>query len=176
MEQSLPLHVTVFYNYEDIDFQQFGLLISVSPFERKDLEIPHIHFIPKMLHMGVGCRRMCDKDGIAKYIEQKLHENGLSPKALADISTIELKKDEPLVADLKEYFGNLPVQIYTSEELQKIDVPNPSAKVKSVTQSVSVSEASAIYSAQGGELCRGIVKRICPKGAYRNSGGRSWRP
>ncbi len=152
LEQSLPLHVTVFYNYEDIDFQQFELLISVSSFERKEVAIPHIHFIPKMLHMGVGCRRMCDKDGIAKYIEEKLYENGLSPKSLADISTIELKKDEPLVADLKEYFGNLPVHIYTSEQLQKIEVPNPSAKVKSVTQSVSVSEASAIYSAQGGEL------------------------
>lgn len=152
LEQTCPKHTTVFYRYEDIDFEVFELLISVSPFERKEVAIPHIHFIPKMLHMGVGCRRLCAKDGIADYIEKQLKANGLSPKALADISTIELKKDEPLVADLKAYFGDLPVQIYSSEELQKIEVPNPSAKVKSVTQSVSVSEASAIYSAQGGKL------------------------
>ncbi len=152
LEQSLPPHVEVFYHVEDIDFQKFELLISVSPYLREAIEKPHIHFIPKMLHMGVGCRRMCNKEGIAHYIEQQLKANGLSPKALADIATITLKKDEPLVADLQASFGDLPVQIYTSKDLQKIEVPNPSQKVKSVTQSVSVSEASAINAAQGGKL------------------------
>ncbi len=152
LEQTLPKHVNVFYSIADIKLSDYKLLIIVSPFLYPKLDIPYIHFIPKVLHIGSGCRRMCKKEGIASYIEQELIKQNISPKAIADISTIELKKDEPLMADLKKFFGNVQLNIYTSQELQGIEVPNPSAKVKSVTNSVSVSEASAIASAQGGKL------------------------
>ena len=45
-----------------------------------------------------------------------------------------------------------PFHTYTSEELKDIPVPNPSEKVLEVTESPSVSEASAIYAAHGGPL------------------------
>ena len=45
-----------------------------------------------------------------------------------------------------------PFHTYTSEELKEIPVPNPSEKVLEVTESPSVSEASAIYAAHGGPL------------------------
>ncbi len=152
LEKTKPEHVEIFYSFSDIKVSDFELIIVVSPYRYDDVEIPCIHFIPKVLHMGAGCRRMCQKDGIADYINRELKKNNIHSKAIADISTIELKKDEPLMADLQSYFGNLPLKIYTSKDLQDIEVPNPSAKVKSVTNSVSVSEASAIASAQYGKL------------------------
>lgn len=151
LEQSLSENVSVFYAFSEIDCTKFDLLISVSPYVY-DVSIPHIHFIPKVLHLGVGCRRQCVPKGIAAHIEAVLAAKGISMLSIGSLSTIELKKEEPLLADLQKHFGQLPLHIYTSEELQEIDVPNPSAKVKQVTQSVSVSEASAIVSAEGGKL------------------------
>ena len=45
-----------------------------------------------------------------------------------------------------------PFKTYPAETLNKISVPNPSARVKEATASASVSEAAAIYSAGGGLL------------------------
>lgn len=152
LEQTLPSYVTVFYKFEDINLADFELLLVVSPYLYSQVEMPCIQFIPKVLHLGVGCRRQCKKEGISDYIEKELRKQNISPDAIADLSTITLKKDEPLMPDLQAHFGGIPLHIYSSEELQTIEVPNPSAKVKEVTQSVSVSEASAIASAEGGEL------------------------
>lgn len=152
LEQSLPEHTTVFYQFSDVPIANFDLLIVVSPYQYHQLPIPCIAFIPKVLHLGVGCRKLCQPDGIAEYINNQLRKKALSPKAIADISTIALKKDEPLMPVLQAYWGDVPLRIYEAEDLQKIEVPNPSEKVKSVTTSVSVSEASAIASADGGTL------------------------
>ncbi len=152
LEKTIPEHVKVFYSFSDINLADFELLIMVSPYTHGNIETPYIHFIPKVLHLGAGCRRMCEKTGIASYISNELNKRNIHTKAIVDISTIELKKDEPLMADLQEHFGKIPLKIYTSDDLKDIEVPNPSAKVKSVTNSVSVSEASAIASAQGGKL------------------------
>lgn len=152
LEQTLPEHVEVFAAISEIDLDKFELLLIVSPYLYEGLGISYIHFIPRVLQLGVGCRRQCLKEGIATYIEATLKEKRIAPQAIASLATIELKKEEPLVADLQKHLGNLPLYIYTAEELQGIEVPNPSAKVKQVTSSVSVAEASAIVSAEGGQL------------------------
>ncbi len=152
LEKDTPQHVETFYSFKEINPTDYELLIIVSPYKYANIATPYIHFIPKVLHLGAGCRRMCKKDGIASYISNELRKRNIHTKAIADISTIELKKDEPLIANLQSYFGNLNLKIYKSEDLQSVEVPNPSAKVKAVTNSVSVSEASAILSAKGGKL------------------------
>lgn len=152
LEHSKPQHVNIFYNIKDIDFSKYELLIIVSPFLYRDVSIPVIQFIPSCLHLGVGCRKLCNPDGISMYICKQLTEQGISPFAITSINTIELKKDEPLLKTLQQDLNNIPIHIYKSEELQEVEVPNPSEKVLSVTNSVSVSEASALLSANNGLL------------------------
>ena len=101
--------------------------------------------------MGVGCRKQCNPTGIWAYIGDELKRHGLSPLAVKVVTTIELKKDEPMVADLVRNLS-AKMQIYRPEELKDIEVPNPSGKVFEVTGACSVSEATALKSAGNTKL------------------------
>lgn len=58
-----------------------------------------------------------------KGIIEKLEEYNISPQSIITISTINVKRDEPVVKSLqKEY----EVFFYTAEELATMDVPHPS--------------------------------------------------
>lgn len=87
-----------------------------------------------------------------QHIIATLIDNNLCPESIADISSIDLKKDEALLALLAYGIMDCPFKTYPADVLNKLAVPNPSAKVKEVTQSSSVAEAAAIQSAGGGFL------------------------
>lgn len=77
---------------------------------------------------------------------------GFNLKSIADVSSINLKKDEPILKELADIYLRSPFKTYAAKELDKVPVPHPSSKVKEVTGSDSVSEAAAILSAEGGPL------------------------
>ena len=142
MERTAPKHVSLFYHFDDIDQQQFEALIAVTPYIYPT-SIPTLYYRPAILHLGVGCRRGCSPLGIQKHIFRTLENTGLSPLSLKSVSTIDLKKDEPLIHELIRD-NNTELHIYTAEELQGIEVPNPSAKVLDVTSIPGVAEACAL--------------------------------
>lgn len=151
LERTKPEHVDIFYKYKDIDPTEYELLIAVTPFIYSDA-IPTIYYRPKVLHLGIGCRKDCNPEGISKFIAHKLIENRISSLSIKDISTIDLKKDESLIQDLQKTFGNIPVNIYTADDLKDIEVANPSEKVEEITSVQGVSESTAIKSAERGIL------------------------
>ena len=153
LERTVPSHVSIFYSFEAIPQQDYELLMIVSP-QQYDTSIPTITYIPKVLHLGMGCRKDMQGDPTVVYehIKDVLRDKRLYPEALADVNTIDLKKCEPVLTLLAYGFMECPFHTYTSEELKDIPVPNPSEKVLEVTESPSVSEASAIYAAHGGPL------------------------
>lgn len=160
---TLPKHVVLVHSVEEIKTKGFSLAIIVSH-RIYDLEIPTVFYRPQVLHIGIGCRRQCQPQGIAQEIERRMISLGYSPKSLATISTIELKKDEPLLAELKEYFSLDAPTIYQAEELELIETPNPSEKVRTVTGVGGVSESSAILSADMGRLVIEKQKGCLSKG------------
>ena len=153
LERTVPSHVSIFYSFEAITQQDYELLMIVSP-QQYDTSIPTITYIPKVLHLGMGCRKDMQGDPTVVYehIKDVLRDKRLYPEALADVNTIDLKKCEPVLTLLAYGVMECPFHTYTSEELKDIPVPNPSEKVLEVTESPSVSEASAIYAAHGGPL------------------------
>ena len=153
LERTVPSHVSIFYSFEAIPQQDYELLMIVSP-KQYDTSIHTITYIPKVLHLGMGCRKDMQGDPTVVYehIKDVLRDKRLYPEALADVNTIDLKKCEPVLTLLAYGVMECPFHIYTSEELKEIPVPNPSEKVLEVTESPSVSEASAIYAAHGGPL------------------------
>ena len=153
LERTVPSHVSIFYSFEAIPQQDYELLMIVSP-QQYDTSIPTITYIPKVLHLGMGCRKDMQGDPTVVYehIKDVLRDKRLYPEALADVNTIDLKKCEPVLTLLAYGVMGCPFHTYTSEELKDIPVPNPSEKVLEVTESPSVSEASAIYAAHGGPL------------------------
>lgn len=153
LERTVPSHVSIFYSFEAIPQQDYELLMIVSP-KQYDTSIHTITYIPKVLHLGMGCRKDMQGDPTVVYehIKDVLRDKRLYSEALADVNTIDLKKCEPVLTLLAYGVMECPFHTYTSEELKDIPVPNPSEKVLEVTESPSVSEASAIYAAHGGPL------------------------
>ena len=151
LESTLPDHVKVFTGYNDIDLSQFELLITVGP-HIYDAPIPVLGFYPQVLHVGVGCRKQCNPDGIPEYIENCLNQEGLSPLSIAGIGTIELKKDEPLLLALQSRWPWARTNIWSATDLEGIEVPNPSEKAFEVTGVYGVAEGAALRSSDDGVL------------------------
>lgn len=152
LETTKPDHVDVFYKFEDIDQSKYELLIAVTPNIYIENKLEAIYYRPKVLHLGIGCRKDCNPSGISDYIKTELKKNNIDWHSIKDVSTIDIKQNEVLLLDIQESFGNIPINIYTAENLKDIDIPNPSEKVESVTSLGGVSESSAIRSANHGNL------------------------
>ena len=163
MERTVPENIKVFYRYEDIDFTKFSYLIAVTPFVH-DAPVPSLWYRPQTINLGIGCRRQCPVEGIAEYIKKELTAGGISPLSVKSISTIELKKDEPLIKELQHSFDEADVNIYGADELKDMDIPNPSDKVFEVTGVYGVAESSAMKAAGGARLIMEKQKGVLTTG------------
>lgn len=135
------------------DNEGLKLVIAVTPhIYGGESDVPVLHFHPQVLCLGVGCRKDCDPEGVADYIEKELKRSHISSLSLKSLATIYLKKDENLIHDLSHHFLLGNPQIFSPEQLDGIQVPNPSQKVKEVTGVWGVAESCAIAGADGGPL------------------------
>ncbi len=151
LEAETPSHVTVFRNFNDIDPEKFSLIIAVTPFVYESA-VPILYYRPKVICIGVGCRKDCLTDGIDNYIDSVLEQHRISPLAVGTIATIELKRDEHLIKCLADHWQIPSPSIFSAGELENIDVPNPSETVHNVTGSWGVAEAAAIKASDFGPL------------------------
>ncbi|MFI3278695.1 MAG: precorrin-4 C(11)-methyltransferase [Rikenellaceae bacterium] len=152
MERTKPSNVEVFYSLESIDQSLFELIIAVTPYIYPEASCDILYFHPRVLHLGVGCRRDCSTEGVAEYILTHLTANNIAPQSIASISTIDIKQHEPLLDELQQRLSIGDRRIYSAEELATIEVANPSPRVEQQTGTSSVSEAAATLSASYGEL------------------------
>ena len=149
MEASLPENVRLIK--DPAEAADYRLTIAVTPYIY-NVESPILYYRPHVLNLGLGCRRGCNPQGVAEYIERILTEKGIAPSAVKSLSTIDLKRDEALVSSLSEWKNIDSCNIYTSQELEEIEVPNPSETVRNVTGTASVAESCAIKASGGGRL------------------------
>lgn len=164
LESNLPGHVRVFNRFDQINFEDFSLLIAVTPFLH-NAPIPTLCYRPHVLHVGVGCRKQCNPAGVPQYITDCLNSNGLSELSVSSIDTIELKKDEPLIDALKTEWPQASVRIYAAGELENIEVPNPSDKAFAATGLYGVAESTAMKAAGNDSLLiekqKGLISEGC---------------
>ncbi|WP_373721113.1 precorrin-4 C(11)-methyltransferase, partial [Bacteroides heparinolyticus] len=156
MEAHLPSHVAVFYRPEDIEPSRFELILCVSPQVPRFTETPMICYVPRALHLGIGLARQAGPTReVLTAIEETLKEQGIVPAAIASISTIDAKSEEPVVKALqKEY----TVNFHTAEELASMEVPHPSPTVMKHMGTASVCEAAALLTAANSQLLLPKVK------------------
>ncbi len=141
LERPLPEHVSVFYRFEDIRPEAFRLIIAVTPFIYT-ADVPILYYRPRVLHVGIGCRRDSAPEGVAEHMAAVMEAHRLSPLAIRSVATIELKKDEPLFHALAQTW-EAEKHVYRADELADITVPNPSQKVFDTTGVWGVSESTA---------------------------------
>ena len=107
-----------------------GIYLTVTdkePFENT------LRLIPKVLHLGIGCRRGIEKEAVERAVAQVFQENGLDFRAVKCAASIDLKQNEEgLLSFCQEH--NIPITFYTAEKLK--DLPGdftPSPFVQKVT-------------------------------------------
>lgn len=105
---------------------------------------------PRVLTLGLGCRRDTPKEAIEEAVKTVLKENGLRIEAVARAASIDLKANERGLLSYCTEHG-FPVEFFTARELQKASGEfTPSKFVQSVTGVDNVCERAAVM--YGGKL------------------------
>ena len=110
-----------------------------------------LHLVPRIGVLGVGCRRGTTACQLEDSFAAFCAASGLSPEAVCAAASIDLKKDEPGLAEFCKAHG-WPITFYPADELRAVPGQfTPSAFVASVTGVDNVCERSAVK-ASGGTL------------------------
>ncbi len=92
-----------------------------------------LHLLPRNLVLGVGCKRGTTREQLQAVLHAVLEENGLDPRRICRVGTIDLKQDENGLLALCEGEG-WPIEFFTAEALRAAEGSFPaSAFVQSVT-------------------------------------------
>ena len=135
------------------DSGELGICVSprdLRPFEQTLL------LVPRVLRVGIGCRRGTEKSAVAGAVAKVFVENHLRPEAVAAAASIDVKADE---AGLLEYCEEMgwPIEFYSAAQLNAVPGDfTASAFVKSTVGVDNVCERAAMI--RGG-------RRIVPKTA-----------
>ena len=128
-----------------------------------------VRLIPRVLHLGIGCRRGIEKEAVKRAVFEVLEGAGLDIGAVKDVSSIDLKKEEQgLLAFCEEM--NWPIDFYPAEELKQVQGEfTPSAFVQSVTGVDNVCERAAMMKSR-----KLIVKKTAVSGVTVACGEEDW--
>lgn len=122
--------------------------------------------LPKIVHLGIGCRRNTPLEKIEALVLPELEKLKLDKRCIVALASVDLKKDEQgLLAFAKKY--RLAANFYTADELNAVEGEfTPSAFVKSVVGVSNVCERSAVLDSKGGRLllrktsCDGVTLAV----------------
>ena len=151
LESTLPPHVTLVKDVETSTLKSFRALIVVSPRRvYPDMDIPYVHFIPKVITYGIGLAHQAGPAlDVMSDIDEVVENHGFFNLA-REYCTIDVKADEPVVKLLQT--DPYPVKFFTAEELSEVEVPTPSDVVSKHVGTPSVCEAAAILGSNHGKL------------------------
>lgn len=126
------------------DSGEVGICISVYREESFDKTL---RLIPRILHLGIGCRKGTDISVIREAVDTVLKENNIDHQAVKCVASIDLKAEEAgLLAYCQE--EKLPVDFYSNQELKAVPGEfTPSEFVQSITGVDNVCERSALIGA-----------------------------
>lgn len=118
-----------------------------------------LHLIPKVLTLGVGCRRGTPWADLEAAVTDFLRDTGCHPAAVRQVCTIDLKKAEPGLLALCRA-RDLPLVTYSAAELAAVPGDfTPSEFVRQVTGVDNVCARSAkLGSGPHGKLLRGKTR------------------
>jgi cobalt-precorrin 5A hydrolase len=135
-----------------------AILITHELIPEEALEKLPVHVVirPKVLSVGLGCNRGTTLEEFEEGIFSILGRYRLSEKSIKTLATAELKRDEEGLLKFADKHG-LPIQFWSKEELETVQIPNPSETVSRFVGVRGVAEPAAILSARGGQL---IVEKV----------------
>lgn len=125
--------------------------------------------VPKVIRLGIGCRRGTAQETIAAAVQEALDRYGVHARAVKSAASIDLKRDEPGLLAFGRAAG-LPLEFYTAEALQNVEGTfTPSEFVRRVTGVDNVCERAALTG--GGEL---IIRKFAREGVTVAAAAEHW--
>ena len=103
-----------------------------------------LQLIPPCLILGVGLKKGKTEQELLAFIRKVLQANGLLEKAIGQVASIDLKKEEPALWMAAETYV-VPLRFFTAEELMQVKGEfSKSAFVQAVTGADNVCERAVI--------------------------------
>ena len=115
---------------------------------------------PRCLEAGIGCNRGTGEHEILDLIKTTFKAHDLALGSLKSLNTIEAKRHEKGLVYAARAL-EVPLDIFSPDEIKSIEVPHPSGVVKKHMGVSSVCEATALLKSKGGPL-------LVPKTKSRN--------
>lgn len=126
-----------------------GIVIALS--EERSPFAQTLHLIPRLVTIGIGCRKGTKKEQIEQAVMDALRAHHISIHGVEQAATIDLKSGEPGLLEFVEAYG-LKLAAYSAKELAAVEGTfTPSSFVQEVTGVDNVCERSAVL-ASGGHL------------------------
>ncbi|GLB30418.1 cobalt-precorrin 5A hydrolase [Lacrimispora amygdalina] len=156
----------------DADISLFVTLLNLPDAGKTD----HLlRLVPKILILGIGCRKGTPVTAIRDGVSRVLEEHNLSPLAIAGCASIDLKKEEEGICAFAAETG-VPFYTYPAEVLAGIEGEFTSSPfVKRITGVDNVCERAALCCVKelgGGKL---IVKKEAAAGVTVAAAVRDWK-
>ena len=103
---------------------------------------------PQRFALGVGCARNADPEELWTNVSEQLAAANIAPGAIACVTSLDLKGDEPAMNQLARRLG-VPFRVFTAEELEAetARLANPSDVVFAEVGCHGVSEGAALAAA-----------------------------
>ncbi len=121
---------------------EIGICVSVrkkKPFEDT------LFIIPRVLKLGIGCRRGTSCKEIEAAVSEVLENSGLNISAVRECASVTLKSDEEGLLEFSAKH-NLPISFYTPEELMSVEGRFSSSEfVNNTVGADNVCERSAVF-------------------------------
>jgi precorrin-4 C11-methyltransferase len=150
LEKTKPDFVDVFYDREDIEWDQYQLVLAVT-YRPVVAPMPVLTFYAPVLHLGMGCSRDIEADLLEASVRAQLATQQLAIESVKSINSIDIKHDEVAFLALAERLG-VPLLTYPADALNTQTIPNPSEVVLSKLGVPSVGEAAAQLASGNGNL------------------------
>ncbi|MFG6393762.1 MAG: cobalamin biosynthesis protein [Lachnospiraceae bacterium] len=134
------------------NYSCYNYNIVISPFNSfknsgvfNDERSITLHLIPKVITVGVGCRRSKTYSEINSFASKVLEAADISLHAVSEIATIDIKKDEAGILEFADR-NKWPVLFYNATQLESVteDI-SFSGFVKEVTGTGNVCERAALF-------------------------------
>ena len=124
-----------------------GVCVSIHDLKPFD---SNLLLVPRVLRLGIGCRRGTPAEAIEAAISRVLSENKLRPESIRDAASIDVKSDEAgLLACCRNH--GWPLTFYSAECLKA--VPGSFAKSEFVKNTVGVDNVcERAAAADGGRI------------------------
>lgn len=168
-ESEFPVIGSLPDNITDNNDCEYGICISFN--EKKELFEKTLTLIPKIITLGIGCRKGKTADEIENVVLEVLGLNQISLHSISNVASIDLKKEE---AGLLEFCDRLDLKLitYPAEILEKVQgIYSESDYVKFVTGVGNVCERAAILGSSNGIM---IQKKYANNGVTVSIAKEDW--